>query len=176
MKQHISSSKLYRLLYPRQVILISCMDPETGASNITPIAWATPLSAKPPLIGISIAPNRYSYELIEKSKEFAVNIPTVELQEKVVKCGSTSGRSANKFREFSLTPHPAAKIRAPLIGECIAHLECRLVDKIKTGDHVLLIGEVVWASAEEGVFENERMNTKKMKLLYQASGEEYTTI
>ncbi|MFN4133519.1 MAG: flavin reductase family protein [Candidatus Hadarchaeales archaeon] len=175
MKREIQGRRLYRLLYPRQVILVSCFDRSSGKPNVLPVAWATPLSADPFLVGILLTKNRYSYGLIEKSGEFAINIPTMELLEKIKKCGSTSGSSINKFKEFGLTQVHASKIHTPLVKECIAHLECKLVKMVETGDHILFIGEVVAVSAEEGIFENEAMNLEKAKLVYQIGGDNYTT-
>ncbi|MEM3401758.1 MAG: flavin reductase family protein [Candidatus Hadarchaeales archaeon] len=175
MKREIQSRRLYRLLYPRQVILVSSLDPSTGKPNVLPVAWATPLSAEPPLVGVLLTKERYSHSLIEKSGEFVINIPTMELLEKIKKCGSTSGRSIEKFKEFGLTPRPASKIRTPLVEECIAHLECKLVKIVETGDHMLFIGEIVAASADEGIFENEMMNMGRAKLVYHIGGDDYTT-
>lgn len=164
----------YRLIHPRNVILVSCVDP-SGKANIITLAWSMPLSRDPPLVGISIAPGRYSHKLIEETKEFVVNVPTMEIVKETLYCGRVSGRSKNKFKEAKLTPLPAKKVKAPLIRECVAHLECRLTEQLKTGDHTLFIGEIVAAYANEGVF-TDRYDLSKVKPIYHVGEDEFATL
>lgn len=175
-KIDVPSAKAYRLIYPKLVVLVSCIDPETGKPNIITIAWAAPLSMKPPLVGILVAPRRYSHELISKAREFVVNIPTIEILDQAVKCGKVSGRRHDKFFEFGLTPKPAKAVKTPIIEECVAHLECKLTDQITTGDHTLFVGEVVAVYANEGTFDGEFMNLKKSRQIYQVGGDTFTTL
>lgn len=175
-KIEVPSQKAYRLIYPRLVVLASCIDQATGKPNIITIAWATPLSMNPPLVGILIAPRRYSHELISNAKEFVINIPTVEILDKAIKCGRTSGRRHEKFSEFGLTAKPSKVVKSPIIEECIAHLECKLVDQITTGDHTLFVGEVVAAYANEGAFDGEFMDIERVRNLYQVSGDSFAVL
>ncbi|MDI6884230.1 MAG: flavin reductase family protein [Hadesarchaea archaeon] len=175
-KIEVPGSKAYRLVYPRLVVLVSCIDPETGKPNIITIAWAAPLSARPPLVGILVAPHRYSHELISKSREFVINLPPVEILDKAIKCGRTSGRRHDKFSEFGLTAKPAKTVKSPIIEECVAHLECKLADQLTMGDHTLFVGEVVAAYANEGMFDGESMNPEKFHPIYQVSGDSYATL
>ncbi len=175
-KVEVPPAKTCRLIYPRLVVLASCINPATGKPNIITIAWATPLSMNPPLVGILIAPRRYSHELISRAKEFVINIPTVEILDKAIKCGRTSGRKHDKFSEFGLTAKPAKVIKSPIIEECIAHLECKLVNKITTGDHTLFVGEVVAAYANEGAFDGEFMEIEKVRNFYQVGGDSFAVL
>ena len=175
-KTEIPSQKAYRLIYPRLVVLVSCIDPTTGKPNIITIAWATPLSMNPPLAGILVAPRRYSHELIARAKEFVINIPTVEILDKAIKCGRVSGRRHDKFSEIGLTAKPAKVVKSPIIEECVAHLECKLVNQITTGDHTLFVGEVVAAYTNESVFDGEFMNIEKARNLYQVSGDTFAIL
>jgi flavin reductase (DIM6/NTAB) family NADH-FMN oxidoreductase RutF len=176
MKVEVPGSKVYRLLHPRPVVLVSCIDPGTGKSNIITVAWSTPISADPPLIGISIALNRYSHGLIEKSKEFVVNIPTMDILEKVAGCGSVSGRTADKFSKFGLTPKQAKVVKTPVIEECVAHLECKLANRVRAGDHTLFIGEVVAAYADEKVFDGKLVKVGEARSICHVGGQEYCTL
>ncbi|MEW6593140.1 MAG: flavin reductase family protein [Candidatus Hadarchaeota archaeon] len=175
-KVDVPASKAYRLVYPQLLVLVSCMDLESGKPNIITVAWVTPLSINPPMVGILIAPNRYSHNLISRSKEFAVNIPTVELLKKTVLCGKVSGRNVAKFAHFGLTPKPGREIKTPIIEECVAHLECRVVDQVKVGDHTLFAGEVVAAYANDGAFDGQLMDVEKVKQVYQVGGDTFTTL
>jgi len=168
MKTAVSGRRIYRLLYPRQVVLVTCMG-ERGP-NIIPIAWSIPLSFEPPLVGISISPKRYSHELIEKAKEFVINVPTTQLLNAIMETGSCSGKETDKFSTCGLTPAPAKRLKTPIIEECIAHLECKLCDSLRLGDHTLFVGEVLEAYADPKFFDGERY-TKEADLVYQLGGE-----
>ena len=142
MKESISLSKFHTLLHPYNTSLVSCCDSE-GKANIITIAWVIPTSVEPPLIGMSIRPTRYSYQLIKETGEFVINIAPYALAEQALRCGRYSGREINKFAETGLTPGMAMYVRPPIIEECLAHIECRTVQDIETGDHRLLIAEVL---------------------------------
>lgn len=111
---------------------------------------------------MSIRPERYSHDLLMESKEFVVNVPTFKMAQKVLFCGRRSGRDHDKFKEALLSPLKAKKVAAPIIKECIAHLECKLVKCIKIGDHTLAIAQVVAAYALDGYFE-EVYNIRKFR-------------
>ena len=175
-KPDVPSAKAYRLIYPRPVVLVSCIDPETGKNNVITIAWAVPLSINPPLMGILVAPRRYSHELIERSGEFVINIPTIEILDKVIKCGKVSGRQHDKFSEFGLTPKPGRVVRTPSIEECVAHVECKLVNQVTTGDHTLFIGEVVAAYADESAFDGNFIDIERVQNIFQVGGDVFVTL
>jgi flavin reductase (DIM6/NTAB) family NADH-FMN oxidoreductase RutF len=152
-------------------VLVSCVG-KSGKPNITTMAWAMPTSIEPPLIAISLSPQRHSHTIIEESGEFTVNIPTLEILQAVLACGSLTGRSFDKFKKANLTPLPGKKIKAPAVAECIAHLECTVEDKFATGDHTIYVGKIVEAYAEMGVF-NETYDLKRAKMLYHAGGNNF---
>ncbi|MCP8307620.1 MAG: flavin reductase family protein [archaeon] len=142
-----------RLMYPRPMVLITCID-SSGKPNIIPVAWTMPISFNPPMVAISIALTRYSHKLIKETREFVINIPTKELVKHIDYLGSVSGKDVDKFKASNLTALPAKKVKPPLIGECVAHIECELVSKLDTGDHTIFIGKVVAAQANEDAFKN----------------------
>ncbi|HIE14529.1 TPA: flavin reductase family protein [Candidatus Bathyarchaeota archaeon] len=172
-KVDISLEWAYRLLHPSLTVLASCTD-SSGKINIITLAWAMPVSLKPPLIVVSIAPKRHSHKLIEETEEFVINIPTMDIVKKVLYCGKVSGRKADKFKEANLTPLPAKRVRSPIINECIGHLECNLYKKVPAGDHTLFIGRIVAAYVNEGTFTGT-FDTKKVKLIYHLGGDKFTT-
>lgn len=145
--------KLYsRLLHPYNATLVSCRGKD-GKPNVLAIAWIIPVSVDPPLLAMSIRPERYSHKLISETKEFVVNIPTFQLAKKVLGCGRLSGRDHNKFDEFSLETKSAKKVSPPIIKDCIAHIECKLTKSLEAGDHTLMIGKVVAAYVTKDYFE-----------------------
>ena len=160
------------LLFPTPVVLATCVD-KNGNPNIITLGWAMKTSWQPPMVAISVAPSRYSHKLIEETGEFVLAIPTKEIVEMVHKCGRSSGRDIDKFKAFNLTPIPAKKVRPPLIKECVANLECKVVAKVTTGDHTLFIGEVVVAHVDEQYFDERRncLDLDKAKVLITHSDE-----
>jgi len=172
-KVNVSLASAYRLLHPRHTVLVSCID-SSGRANIITLAWSMPVSMRPPLVAVSIAPRRYSHRLIEETGEFVVNVPTIEIVKETLYCGRVSGRNVDKFKAAGLTPAPAKIVKAPIIEECVGHLECRLHQKIPAGDHTIFIGEVVAAYVNEGAFK-ETFDIKKVKVIYHLGGDKFTT-
>jgi len=170
----VEFSSAYRLLHPMHTVLVSCIG-KTGKPNVLTLAWAMPASRDPPLIAISVAPNRYSHALIEETEEFVINLPTMNIIEETLTCGRTSGRNQDKFAETGLTPFPAKKVKSPIIKECIAHLECKLHSQFKTGDHTIFIGEVIEAYANEGVF-TDTYDLDKARMIYHLGGNIFATL
>lgn len=173
-KVAVENDMAYRLLHPRHTVLVTCAD-KVGKANIITLAWSMPTSADPPMVAISIAPRRLSHRMIEETREFVVNVPTMDIVKETLFCGRISGTEADKFSETHLTPLPAKKVRPPLIKECVAHLECKLVNQITTGDHTMFIGEVVAAYVNDGVF-GKTFNVKKVKPIYHMGGDDFATI
>jgi len=134
----------HRLLSPRIPALIVSLR-EDGLPNVMVAAWHTPVSVNPPILAVAIAPGRFTHTLIERSGEFTVNIPDLPLLPKVRLAGSRSGAAFDKSRLFRYVP--AAKVKAPVIGEAIGSIECRLNRLIGVGDHSIILGDVVHASA-----------------------------
>ncbi|MGE5575959.1 MAG: flavin reductase family protein [Syntrophothermus sp.] len=139
-------------LYPVPVVMVSCVD-HSGRRNIITLAWVGTVCSEPPMVGISIRRERFSYRMIQETREFVVNIPSEDLAWVTDQCGLVSGKMVDKFREFKLTPVPAAEVRAPLIAECPVNLECRVRQVIPLGSHDLFIGEILAVHAEETVLD-----------------------
>ena len=173
-KINVEFSSAYRLLHPMHTVLVSCVD-KTGKPNVLPLAWAMPTSRDPALVAISVAPSRYSHALIEETGEFVLNLPTVDIIKETLACGRTSGRDHDKFSETGLTPLPARKVKAPIIKECIAHLECKLHNQLKAGDHTIFVGEVIEAYANKGVF-TDKYNIDEARMLYHLGGNVFATL
>jgi len=141
-------------LFPCPVVLITCLD-SNGNSNIITLAWVGTVCSEPPMVALGIRPSRYSSELIEKSREFVVNIPTTKIIKETDYCGITSGRDVDKFSETQLTPEKAEKVLAPLIRECPVNMECILKDRVPLGTHDLFIGEVVQVHVDQRIMDEK---------------------
>ncbi|MFP3951759.1 MAG: flavin reductase family protein [Candidatus Bathyarchaeia archaeon] len=142
-------------LFPTVCTLATCAD-EEGNGNIITLGWAMKTSGDPPMVAISVKPSRHSHDLIKDGGEFVLSIPTEEVLSELHYCGRNSGRDVNKFEETGLTPVTGERVNAPLIGECAANLECKLVSELTTGDHTIFVGEVVAAHVDGELFDSEK--------------------
>ncbi len=116
-----------------------------GARSICPLGWTMRTSGSPAMMAISVAPTRYTHELIERSGEFVLAWPGRDLAQATLFCGTTSGRDTDKFAQAGLTALPAREVGAPLVQECVANLECRVAGQLTSGDHTIFVGEIVAA-------------------------------
>jgi flavin reductase (DIM6/NTAB) family NADH-FMN oxidoreductase RutF len=164
-KVPVPFEKCLYFLHPFNTTLVTCKG-KNGKVNVLAVAWIIPVSAKPPLLAMSIRPERYSHELIMEGGEFVVNIPTFKMVKKVVVCGRTSGRNLDKFKKASLSLQKAQKVKAPVISECVAHLECKIVKTEEIGDHTLMIGQIVAAYASDEYYQEVYDLTKFQPCLH----------
>jgi flavin reductase (DIM6/NTAB) family NADH-FMN oxidoreductase RutF len=172
MKKTIPLEKAHLLINHGPIAMITCFDGKKG--NIMTVAWTTPINSEPPLVGVVIGEQAYSYSVIKKTREFAVNIPSAKLLRKAVQCGNSSGKEVDKFRKFGLTELLGEKIKAPLIKECIAHLECRVYSMHKFADATLFVGRVQLALVEEGLFDTYlRVDKVKGRTLHHLGGSNF---
>lgn len=142
-KESFPLSMVYGLLESGPVVLV--MTAREGRANIMTLSWHTMLEFEPPLVGCVISNGNYTFDSLKATKQCVINIPTVELSKQVVDCGNSSGRTVDKFKEVGLTPLAASCVEAPLIGECYANLECRVVDQTLVAKYNFFIIEVVKA-------------------------------
>jgi flavin reductase (DIM6/NTAB) family NADH-FMN oxidoreductase RutF len=164
-----------RLLEPGPVSLVTSVHRST--ENVMTAAWVMPISFNPPLIAIAIHPSRLTHENISYSEFFALNVPTAELLNPVHLCGIESGREADKFQRCGLTPVDALTIEAPLIDECVANIECGVIDRVAFGDHDLFIGEPLAVAALDEAFDGRwRIEVDAGQILHHLRADYYATL
>ena len=130
------------MLYPLPAVMVSVADKE-GNSNIITVAWAGTVCTNPPMLSISVRPERYSYHMIRETGEFVVNLTTEKLAYATDYCGVKSGRDTDKWKAAGLTREKASQVLAPLIKECPVNLECRVKRVDELGSHHMFLAEVV---------------------------------
>jgi flavin reductase (DIM6/NTAB) family NADH-FMN oxidoreductase RutF len=156
MKKEINKDKSSRMVNAGNLILVTAAYKDKD--TITACAWHAPASYKPACLLVALAKKHLSSELITKSKEFIINIPSFQLKDKAIYCGSHSGREVDKFKETGLTRERPLKLsKAPWIKEALGHIECSLVDIKEIGDHFLFFGEPIYVEAEEKLFDFENV-------------------
>ena len=158
LKKEIAVSEGLRQLPVRPVYLVSTE--HDGKKNIITVGMFAFFSGKPTLVGIGIAPSRFSFDLIRRSGEYVVNVVDEKLMSSVRVCGEKSGREADKFELAKLTPEKGVKVNAPTIHESPVSVECKVVKELEVGDHVWFIGEVVAVQVREGHDWNEGLLLK----------------
>jgi flavin reductase (DIM6/NTAB) family NADH-FMN oxidoreductase RutF len=169
MKKPVEPRQAYRLLSSGPVMLLTTQF--RGQPNVMTVGWSTPLSAGEALIGVAVAPTRLSHEFIVKTDEFALNVPHLDLIGRVWHCGVNSGRDMDKWETAPLTPAEPTEITSPLIAECLASLECTVVNRLSVGDHTLFIAEIIHAQAEEASFnETWQPNEEAGRTLHHLGG------
>lgn len=136
------------MLYPLPVVIVSVADRD-GRYNLLTIAWAGTVCTNPPMVSISVRPERYSYPILRETGEFVINLTTRELTYATDYCGVKSGRDVDKFEKLGLTPLPGDKVRAPLLKESPVNIECKVVQMMPLGSHHMFLGEVAAVHADE---------------------------
>jgi flavin reductase (DIM6/NTAB) family NADH-FMN oxidoreductase RutF len=144
-KQDFPVSEIRRFLEPGPVVLVSSAHGDQR--NIMTMGWHMVMEFTPSLVGCVISSANHSYEMIVKSKNCVINVPTVELARTVAKIGNCLGADTDKFKTFKLTALEPEVVTAPLIAECHANLECKLVDARLRDKYNFFIFEVVKAHA-----------------------------
>lgn len=150
------------LVYPLPVVLVTCSDKQ-GNNNIITIAWTTNLSRKPVCLGITIGKTKYSVKLINETMEFAVNIPSKNLLEKIEQCGFTHGNNIDKFALSKLTEKNADSIAVKLIDECPINIECKVINILDIGTSFFFVGEVLKVHLDEDILlDDNEVDFKKL--------------
>lgn len=139
----LSLSEVYHLLEPGPVVLLTTA--ERGRSNVMTLSWHMMVEFVPPLVACVVSNANHSFAALRATGECVIALPGLELAPKVVEVGNSSGRERDKFKTVGLTPLPAAQVGAPLVAECFANLECKVVDDGLVERYGLFILEVVKA-------------------------------
>jgi len=143
MKKSFPLSQVYRLLEPGPIVMISTA--RKGRANVMTMSWHTMIDFTPPLVGLIISNRNHTFNILKTTKECVINIPTMKIAKQAIGCGNTTGRKIDKFKRFGLTRLPASLVKAPLVGECYANLECKVVDAKMATKYNLFVVKVIKA-------------------------------
>lgn len=142
------------ILNPVPVVLITSKNKE-GKTNVFTVGWTGTINTKPPMLYISIRPERLSYEYIKETMEFVVNLPSSDLVKKVDYCGVRSGKKNDKITEMGFTLKDSLNISVPYIDECPVNIECKVTNIIPLGTHDMFIAEVVGSHVNEDLLDEK---------------------
>jgi flavin reductase (DIM6/NTAB) family NADH-FMN oxidoreductase RutF len=139
----LSLSKVYQLLEPGPVVLLTTVS--KGRANLMTMSWHMMVEFEPPLVACVVSSADHSFAALRATKECVIAVPALKLASKVVAIGNCSGRNVEKFERFGLTPVPASRVAPPLVAECFANLECKVVDTRFVNKYNLFVLEVLKA-------------------------------
>ena len=162
------------MLYPLPVVLISAVS-LSGEPNIFTVAWTGTICSDPPMVSISVRPERYSYAMIRETGEFVVNLTTEKLAFATDYCGVKSGKEVDKWKEMRLTPVPGKTVKAPLIKESPVNIECRVTERKDLGSHHMFLAQVTCVHAEETYMDEKgKFHLSKANPIVYSHGTYYT--
>lgn len=160
------------ILSPVPPVMVSCGDGEKN--NIITVAWTGTMCTNPPITYISVRKERYSYDIIDKTGEFVINLVPKNLASVCDTCGVKSGRDIDKFKEFHLTAQKGMLKNAPLISECPVNIECKVKEKLSLGTHDCFISEIVSVNVDDSLIDkNGRITLWKANLIAFMHGSYY---
>lgn len=142
------------ILNPVPVVLITSKNNE-DKTNVFTVGWTGTINTKPPMLYISIRPERLSYEYIKESMEFVVNLPSSDMVKKVDYCGVRSGKKNDKITEMGFTLKESLNISTPYIEECPINIECKVTSIVPLGTHDMFIAEVLGSHVNEDLLDEK---------------------
>jgi flavin reductase (DIM6/NTAB) family NADH-FMN oxidoreductase RutF len=143
MMKNLPLAKVYQFLEPGPVVLLTTA--RRGRANVMTMSWHMMVEFEPPLVACVVSRADFSFAALRATREAVIAIPAVHLAQKVVNVGNCSGRDVSKFERFGLTPVQAGRVAAPLIAECVANFECKVVDSRLANAYNVFILEVLQA-------------------------------
>ncbi len=165
----------YYLLHPRPVVLIVTCNKDQTRINVMAASWITPIAEDEPTIGVAIAREHFTRKLLDEVPEFTVNIPSLDLLDKVWKAGTVSGRSVDKAKVLGLHFAKSRKVRPPIIEECIGFIEAKVRQVIPVGEVDFIIADVVEAYVKsQFVYKESYIDIKKARPLLHVAGRAFT--
>ncbi|SER72291.1 flavin reductase family protein [Lachnobacterium bovis] len=163
--------KAGNMLNPVPAVMVSVADKE-GNANILTVAWAGTICTNPPMLSISVRPERYSYHMIKETNEFVVNLTTKDLVKETDFCGVKSGKDVDKFKELGLTKSKMEHVSAPGIAESPVNIECKVRKVEELGSHHMFIADVVGVVVDDKYFdETNRFHINDTNLIMYSHGE-----
>lgn len=163
------------MLYPLPAVLVSVADRQ-GNSNLLTIAWTGTICSDPPMVSISVRPERYSYHMIEETGEFVINLTTEDLCFATDYCGVKSGRDVDKWKEMNLTRIPGEIVDVPMVKESPVNLECRVIEKKELGSHHMYLAKIVAVHVDDAYMdETGKFNLNDAKPLVYSHGRYLST-
>jgi flavin reductase (DIM6/NTAB) family NADH-FMN oxidoreductase RutF len=157
---------------PRTTIIVTTVN-EQGIINAAPFSFTMPISTDPPLLGVASVPSHHTYRNIQKTGEFVVNIPPMEILEQLWITSEKFPEEVNELEKAGLSTVESENVQPPGIKECIAQLECVLEYDKALGDHQLIIGKVVTVSTNDRSIKEGLLDVEEMRPILHLGGKDF---
>ena len=165
--------KAGNMVYPVPAVMVSCRD-KNGKDNIITVAWTGTICTNPPMVYISVRPERYSYNIIRDTKEFVINLTTKNLAYVTDYCGVKSGKDVDKFKECKLNKLESKYVNAPSILESPVNIECKVKEILELGSHHMFLAEVLGVTIDNKYLdETGRFNLNEAMPIAYSHGQYY---
>ena len=159
------------VLNPVPVVLITSKNKE-GKDNVFTVGWVGTVCTKPPMLSISIRPERLSYEYIKETMEFTVNLPSINMTKAVDYCGVRPGRKFDKIKDMNFTMREGTNVGVSYIDECPVSIECKVKNIIPLGTHDLFIADVVGSHIDKDLIDEKgKIHFEQADLITYCHGE-----
>lgn len=162
----------YEILSPRLVLLVTTVNSH-GGINAAPISWSSPISFDPPIVMISLAPVRHTYQNIKQNKEFVINVLNKSHLDHMLRCAAGYPPGINKLEIAGLGWYSSEIVKTPRVREGKAWLECKLLDERIMGDHIAIFGDVVMAEVKDEMLTGGRIDFTKVNPPLHISKDEF---
>lgn len=170
----IDVEEFYQLISPRPTVVITTFN-SLGAINACVVSFISPVSFRPPILMISLAPIRHSYENISQTKEFVVNILDKEHIDQLLMCARRYQEGVNKLQQAGLRWYSSKLVKPPRVREAKAWIECKVKEERKMGDHIAIFGDVVAVEVNDDVVIKEEIDLQKINPVLHISGDRFAT-
>lgn len=159
------------ILNPVPVVMVTSRGKE-GKDNVFTVGWVGTVCTKPPMLSISVRPERLSHKYISETMEFTVNMPTSKLTKAVDYVGVRSGKTVDKIKEMNFTMKEGTNVSSPYINECPVSIECKVKTVLQLGTHDCFIAEVVGSHVNKNLFDEKgKIHLEKADLISYCHGE-----
>lgn len=159
------------ILNPVPVVMVTSRGKD-GKDNVFTVGWVGTVCTKPPMLSISVRPERLSHKYISETMEFTVNMPTSKLTKAVDYVGVRSGKTVDKIKEMNFTMKEGTNVSSPYIDECPVSIECKVKTVLQLGTHDCFIGEVVGSHVNKNLFDEKgKIHLEKADLISYCHGE-----
>ncbi len=159
------------ILNPVPVVMVTSRGKD-GKDNVFTVGWVGTVCTKPPMLSISVRPERLSHKYISETMEFTVNMPTSKLTKAVDYVGVRSGKTVDKIKEMNFTMKEGTNVISPYIDECPVSIECKVKTVLQLGTHDCFIAEVVGSHVNKNLFDEKgKIHLEKANLISYCHGE-----
>jgi flavin reductase (DIM6/NTAB) family NADH-FMN oxidoreductase RutF len=168
----IEPSQVHRLLAPRLTVLVTTVDGEKRI-NAAPISFVSPISFSPPIVMISLAPTRHTYQNIIETREFVINILNKEWLDRLLRCAARFPRGVNELEQSGLRWHSSKLVAPPRVREASVWIECKYLAETKMGDHLAVFGQVLLAEVSDEITTNGEVDLEKLSPALHVAGNSF---